>query len=94
MVIETIEDTRAMFDSGEFAELVYLGANITILGIFDTNFDESLNVNGTRTGIRCINGDVGGVSIGASIKVKGSYFTVRAKEQGARTTLLILERTQ
>ena len=84
-----------MFDSGEFAEVVYLGANITILGIFDQNFDESLNVNGQRVGLRCINMDVTGVSIGANITIERTdgIYVVRAKEVGARSTLLILERT-
>lgn len=85
-----------MFDSGEFANVVYLGANIEILGIFDSNFDQSLAVNGTRTGIRCMSIDVTGVSIGSTLSIPAldATYTVRAKEKGARTTLLILERMQ
>ena len=95
MTIETLEDTRSMFDSGEFAEVVYLGAGIDILGIFDSNFDESLDINGQRLGLRCINTDVTGVSIGSSLTIKSTagIYTVRAKEIGARTTLLVLELT-
>jgi len=93
--IETVEDTRSFFDSGDFAEVVYLGANLSILGIFDSNFDDSLDVNGQRIGLRCINIDVVGVSIGASITITSTagIYTVRAKEVGQRTTLLILELT-
>jgi len=92
-MIETIEDTRSFFDSGEFAEVVYLGANISILGIFDSNFDETIDITGRRVGLRCINSDVTGVNIGASITINriDAMYTVRAKEVGARTTLLILE---
>lgn len=94
-MIEELSDTRAMFDSGEFAELIYLGAGIEILGIFDQNFDDALDVNGRRTGIRCVNTDVTAVAIGSTLTIKSSdvTYTVRAKEQGARTTLLILEQT-
>ena len=42
MTIETLDDTRSFYDSGEFAEVVYIGAGVEILGIFDSNFDDTL----------------------------------------------------
>ena len=92
-MIETELDTRALLDENDFADVIYLGANVEIFGILDHNHDQSFDINGRRTGLRCISTDVSGVSIGSTVLHKRSdtTYTVRAKEKGARTTLLILE---
>ena len=95
MALETLEDTRAMFDTGEFAKRFYIGAGIYVDGILDNNFDQSLDTNGRRTGIRFVSADVETVAVGSNITddITKSVYIVRERETGARTTLLILERT-
>lgn len=94
-MIETELDTRAMIDKNEFADLIYLGANINIFGILDHNYDQSMDINGRTTVLRCYYEDVNSVAIGSTLKHvrTDTTYTVRAKENGARTTLLILEQT-
>jgi hypothetical protein len=93
MSIETLEDTRAMFDAKEFARRFYIGGGVFIGGVLDNNFDQSLDTNGRRTGIRCVTQDVVTLAIGTTITDVDAEtdYIVREKEQGARTTLLIME---
>lgn len=98
-MIETDTDTRAFFDSDEFAFNVAIqNSNKCLVGIFDQNFDQSLSVNGRRTGLRIMNFDLIQMEISvnqilvfdADTKDEASY-TIRAIERGRRTALLILE---
>ena len=92
-MIETVDDLRAMLDVDEFAKRINIGAGVLIDGVIDNNFDQSLDINGRRTGIRCVSVDVSTLAIGTTITevIANTDYIVRAKESGARTTLLILE---
>ena len=95
MPLETLEDTRAMIDTGEFARRFYIGAGVYADGIMDNNFDQSLDTNGRRTGIRFVSAYVTTAAVGSSITDVNAEigYIIRERETGARTTLLILERT-
>lgn len=98
-MIETESDTRAMFDTGDFALSVKIsGGPDSVIGIFDQNFDQTYEINGRRTGFRIyiadlvdLNISVGSVLIFNHNQTDESSYTVRAIERGARTALLILE---
>ena len=94
MPLETLDDTRAMIDTGEFARRFYLGAGVYVDGVLDNNFDQSLDINGRRTGIRCVSVDVATLAVGSNVVDVNAATTyiLREKESGARTTLLIMER--
>ena len=82
-----------MFDANEFARRFYIGGGVFVGGVIDNNFDQSLDINGRRTGIRCVSSDVSTLAVGTTItdvEAETDYL-VREKEQGARTTLLIVE---
>lgn len=93
MALETLADLRSMLDVDEFATAFNIGSNTTIDGVLDNNFDQSLDINGRRTGIRCASADVSALAIGTTITavVAKVDYIVREKESGQRTTLLILE---
>jgi hypothetical protein len=93
MNMETLDDTRAMFDVSEFARRFYIGGGVFIGGVLDNNFDQELDVNGRRTGIRCVSVDVATLAVGTTITDVDAAidYIVREKESGARTTLLIME---
>jgi hypothetical protein len=95
MSIETLADLRSLLDPDEFAVKFDLAGVSVIDGVLDNNFDQSLDINGRRTGLRCVSVDVATLAIGTTITdvVAETDYIVRAKESGARTTLLILERT-
>ncbi len=92
-MLETLADTRSMFDSDEFGIEIYDSAGVLYVGIKDHNFDQSLQVNGRRTGIRLVNEDAALIAVDSVIteKLTDTEYTIRAREQGARTTLFILE---
>lgn len=95
MSIESLDDTRAMFDLDDFARRFYIGGGCFIKGILDNNFDQSLDINGRRTGVRTISADVTTLAVGTTITDVDLAidYIVREKESGNRTTLLIVERT-
>lgn len=95
MVMETADDLRAMLDVQEFARWFNIGAGVIVAGVIDNNFDQSLDVNGRRTGVRCITSDISDLAVGQTITdiTLETNYIVREKETGARTTLVILERT-
>jgi len=98
-MIETEADTRALFEQNDFARgVAVVGQSGELLGIFDQNFDNALDVNGRRTGLRIVNEDVDLFNLAvASVLIfdrnlsTEKKYTVRALEAGQRTTLLILE---
>lgn len=93
-MLETVADLRSMFDPEEIASVFDIGGGACINGVLDNNFDQSLDINGRRTGVRCVSLDVSGLAVATTIKdlSGGNSYIVREKESGARTTLLILER--
>ena len=93
MVIETLADTQSLFDKDDFGIEVHIGSGRYVVGVFDQNFDASLEVNGRRTGLRLESSAALEVAINSTITLVESdaAYYVRAKEPGARTTLLILE---
>jgi len=98
-MLESIEDTRAMFDENENAERAQInGSDNFIIGAFDQNFDNALDFNGRRTTFRVVNSDVTeySIAVGTVLVLRENTddeisYTVRALEPGARTTLLIFE---
>ena len=92
-MIETAIDTRAMIDRNDFAVVVDLRTGVCFDGVLDHNHDLSMDINGRRTGVRLVNDDADQIPIGQVLDIGDppEAYTVRAKEQGARTTLLVLE---
>ena len=94
MVMETADDLNALFDINEFGKRFYIGSGEFVVGVLDNNFDQSIDINGRRTGLRCPSEAVADVLVGGQITDvdAAAAYTVREKESGERTTLLILER--
>jgi len=90
---ETAADVRSMITDSPFYSLIYLGANIEIPAILSIRPDESLEMTGQRTTMRCVNADVSAVSVGTTLTVGygGDAYIVREILVGNLTTQLILE---
>lgn len=95
MTVETLADLRAMMSETDFAIRVILADQSEVIGVFDQNFDQALEINGRRTTLRVVNEDSTTVAVGQTLTLKEAktVYTVRAIEKGARTTVFILEQT-
>ncbi len=93
MTVETATDRQGMMNGSDFRTAVDIGTGTDIFGIIDNVAVEALGISGQRTGLRCLNADVVSVAIGSTLTISGTTWTVRDKQQGDHTVLLILEAT-
>jgi len=93
MVIETPTDLKSLVDEFDFGTIVDLGSGVEVVGVFNRDFDQTLDVNGRRTTFRVVSADADLISIDQTITIGLADYIVRAKERGERTTVLILETT-
>lgn len=91
MVIETANDLASMMDVNEFADTVTKADESTFLGYFHQGYIESVDISGRRAALLCISADVVGISVGASLFVASTGYTVGAIEPGDRLTTMYLE---
>lgn len=93
-MLETETDLRSLFDVTATALSYRISGSATeFVGVKDSNYDDALDVNGRKTGLRVMSIDITNLTVDA-VLIEGStgdQFTVRAMQPGARTTLLVLE---
>ena len=93
MPVTTTKDIRGLVESTYFRTAADLTTGKSIWGIFLHGFNESLDINGQDTHFRCMNDDAELIAIGDIINIESNNYTTRSKQQGDRTTVIILETT-
>lgn len=94
MSIETLADTRALFNGDDFAEQFnVVGNNDTLRGLFSQGFAQSYDINGRESILRCVNEDTADLAIGDQLDraATADRYTLREIRQHQRTTELVLE---
>ena len=91
MPVTTTKDIRGLVESKDFRTAADLTTGKSIWGIFLHGYNNSFDIDGRGITFRCMNDDADLVSIGDTINIDGSTYTVREKEKGDRTSVLNLE---
>lgn len=87
------EDHSEFLHDAEFASVAAIGG-ASVSGIFDHIYVEVMDVNGERPTFLADSGDVSAVSIGDTLAVNSTIYTVRIPQpDGTGMTMLILEET-
>lgn len=81
-----------MFAGSDLATTVTLADSSEVKGIFLYSYAESLDYNSRMPSVLVASADVSSVSTGQTVTVGGVNYTVRAIEQGDRTTTMFLEK--